>query len=79
MTPDNLSREEIYWKVVLTLRIKEEAVEWGSENKQEPKKAQQARMPLGHAQEWSGRDAPVSITGDGQLLLVVLLPPYTTR
>lgn len=36
-------------------------------------------MPLGHAQEWSGRDAPVSITGDGQLLLVVLLPPYTTR
>lgn len=44
MTLANLSREEIYWKIIATLRIKGEVIEPASENKQEPKKAQQARV-----------------------------------
>lgn len=47
MTLANLSRKGIYWRVLATLRIKEEVMEPASENGQQPKKAQQARMPPG--------------------------------
>lgn len=43
----NLSKKGIYWKVIVTLRIKGEAIEAGSKNGKELKKAQQARMPPG--------------------------------
>lgn len=43
----NLRRKGIYWEVIVALRIEEEAIEPGSKNGQEPKKAEQARMPPG--------------------------------
>ena len=80
MTLANLSRKGICWKAIVTLRIKREGIELGSENglsKQEiQRKLSKQECCQGHTQEWSGWDAPVGTTEDAQLAVGSPTAPY---
>ena len=71
MTLANLSRKGICWKAIVTLRIKREGIELGSENGLSKQECCQ-----GHTQEWSGWDAPVGTTEDAQLAVGSPTAPY---